>query len=315
MEKIAVPAIMGPTASGKTRLALALAEQWPVEIISVDSALVYRGMDIGTAKPTPAERARVPHHLIDILDPAETYSASAFVKDVVRLVDAIRARDRIPLLVGGTMMYFNALQKGLAELPEADPAVRAHLQEAWMEDPSRLHARLKAVDPDAAARIRPGDPQRLIRALEVYELTGRPLSELQRETTQVHHALKLIKVGLIPEDRGQLHAMIEKRFDAMLEQGFEEEVRALYARGDLHPGLPSIRAVGYRQMWHYLAGEYDWATMRNKGIVATRQLAKRQLTWLRKEAHLYVLDPYEIPLEAQLQQAEAFFTARMQENV
>lgn len=291
---------MGPTASGKTRLALALAEQLPVEIISVDSALIYRGMDIGTAKPTPEERARVPHHLIDILDPAEAYSASRFVDDVVRLVDEIRSRGRIPLLVGGTMMYFNALQKGLAALPEADARVRERLQQQWETAPESLHHQLQQVDPEAAARIRPGDPQRLIRALEVYELTGRPLSELQRETTQVNHALKLIKAGLVPEDRGQLHAMIEQRFDAMLEQGFEDEVRALYQRGDLHPGLPSIRAVGYRQMWCYLAGEYDWETMRHKGIVATRQLAKRQLTWLRKEADLLQLDPYALPLDAQV---------------
>ncbi len=293
---------MGPTASGKTRLALALAEQLPIEIISVDSALVYRDMDIGTAKPTLQERAQVPHHLIDILDPAETYSASAFVDDVVRLVEAIRARGNIPLLVGGTMMYFNALQKGLADLPEADPAVRERLQQQWSQDPDRLHRRLEQVDPEAAARIRPGDPQRLIRALEVYELTGQPLSRLQRETTRVRHNLRLIKVGLIPAQRQQLHAMIAQRFDAMLEQGFEAEVRALYARGDLHPALPSIRAVGYRQMWHYLAGEYDWATMRHKGIVATRQLAKRQLTWLRKEDHMLQLDPYATSLTQQVSQ-------------
>lgn len=293
---------MGPTASAKRVLPLAVAEQLPIEIISVDSALVYRDMDIGTAKPTLQERAQVPHHLIDILDPAETYSASAFVDDVVRLVEAIRARGNIPLLVGGTMMYFNALQKGLADLPEADPAVRERLQQQWSQDPDRLHRRLEQVDPEAAVRIRPGDPQRLIRALEVYELTGQPLSRLQRETTRVRHNLRLIKVGLIPAQRQQLHAMIAQRFDAMLEQGFEAEVRALYARGDLHPALPSIRAVGYRQMWHYLAGEYDWATMRHKGIVATRQLAKRQLTWLRKEDHMLQLDPYATSLTQQVSQ-------------
>ena len=298
---------MGPTASGKTRLALALAERWPVEIISVDSALVYRGMDIGTAKPSPEERARVPHHLIDLIDPAQSYSASRFVADVTRLVDEIRARGRIPLLVGGTMMYFNALQKGLAMLPEADPALRAWLQQQWRADAGALHRRLQAVDPEAAARIRPGDPQRLIRALEVYELTGQPLSRLQRETTRVRHDLRLVKVGLIPADRARLHAVIERRFDAMLAAGFEAEVRSLFQRSDLHPQLPSMRAVGYRQMWGYLAGEYDWATMRAKGIAATRQLAKRQLTWLRKEADLQVIDPYEITLEAQLKQVGDYF--------
>ncbi len=291
-----VPAIMGPTATGKTDLALWLGERLPVEIISVDSALVYRDMDIGTAKPSPVERARVPHHLIDILDPAESYSASRFVADVAALVAEIRRRGRLPLLVGGTMMYFNALQKGLAPLPEADPALRAQLTEQWHEDPGLLRAELERVDPEAAARIAPGDPQRTIRALEVYRLTGTPLSVLQKNTRpQVDFTL--VKFGLIPHSRQALHQRIERRFHAMLAAGFEQEVRALYERGDLSPELPSIRSVGYRQMWDYLAGMYDWDTMVHKGVVATRQLAKRQLTWLRKETDLQVLDPYAQPLE------------------
>ncbi|HID00412.1 MAG TPA: tRNA (adenosine(37)-N6)-dimethylallyltransferase MiaA [Piscirickettsiaceae bacterium] len=296
LDRDQVPAIMGPTATGKTALALWLAESLPVEIISVDSALVYRGMDIGTAKPTAGERARVPHHLIDILDPADSYSASRFVADVRQCVAEIRQRGRLPLLVGGTMMYFNALQHGLAPLPEADPELRAELTAQWQQDPHVLRAELERVDAEAAARIAPADPQRTIRALEVYRLTGTPLSVLQRNTRpQVDFTL--MKFGLIPARRQRLHQRIERRFRTMLAQGFEQEVRALYTRGDLTPELPAIRSVGYRQMWGYLAGEYDWDTMVHKGIVATRQLAKRQLTWLRKEAEMLCFDPYAQSME------------------
>lgn len=296
LDRDQVPAIMGPTATGKTDLALWLAERLPVEIISVDSALVYRGMDIGTAKPTAAERARVPHHLIDIIDPADSYSASRFVADVGQLVAEVRQRGHLPLLVGGTMMYFNALQKGLAPLPEADADLRAELTAQWQQDPSVLREELERVDSEAAARIAPGDPQRTIRALEVYRLTGIPLSVLQRNTRpQVDFTL--LKFGLIPARRQMLHQRIERRFHTMLAQGFEQEVRALYARGDLTPDLPSIRSVGYRQVWGYLAGEYDWDTMVHKGVVATRQLAKRQLTWLRKEADMHIFDPYAQSME------------------
>ncbi len=291
-----VLAIMGPTATGKTELALALAEAFPIEIISVDSALVYRGMDIGTAKPSETERCSVPHHLIDIRDPSESYSAADFVEDTKLLVEEIYARNRLPVLVGGTMMYYNALQKGLAPLPSADAGIRAELEAQWRQAPDALFQKLQQVDPDAAKRIKPADFQRISRALEVYQLTGQPLSLLQRQTTK-RVDFDLIKLALIPEQRQQLHQKIAHRFHAMLEAGFEQEVRKLYARGDLSVELPSIRAVGYRQMWGYLAGEYDWETMVKKGITATRQLAKRQLTWLRKESDLAVIDPYQSALE------------------
>lgn len=286
-----VPAIMGPTATGKTDLALALADVLPIEIINVDSALVYRGMDIGTAKPSEAERNKVRHHLIDIIDPVEVYSAADFVEDAQRLVDEIFARDKLPVFVGGTMMYFNALQKGLARLPSASPDIRAELERQWQADPDALYQKLQQVDPTAAQRIKSADFQRISRALEVYQLTGQPLSTLQQQTEK-RVDFDLIKFGLIPQQRTQLHKKIAQRFHAMLAAGFEQEVRSLYQREDLTSELPSIRAVGYRQMWGYLAGEYDWETMVQKGIAATRQLAKRQLTWLRREEDLLVLDPY-----------------------
>jgi len=270
--------LAGPTASGKTAAALAIAEVLPVEIVSVDSALVYRGMDIGTAKPSPAERARVPHHLIDILDPRESYSAARFVADARRLAGEIRARGRLPLLVGGTMLYFKALIEGLDAMPEADAALRAQIDaEAARRGWPALHAELAAVDPVAAARLPPGDSQRIQRALEVFRLTGRPLSSFHR--TKAPAAAPPL-VSLEPRERAWLHARIAGRFDAMLAGGLVEEVQSLRARGDLHAGLPSMRCVGYRQVWEALdAGTLDG--VRDAGIAATRQLAKRQLTWLR----------------------------------
>lgn len=274
---------MGPTAAGKTELALELVRRFPCDIVSVDSALVYRGMDVGTAKPGPNVLSWAPHRLIDICDPAENYSAGHFQRDALREMNAIGARGRIPLLVGGTMLYFRALQQGLAHLPEADAAVRARLdEEARRFGLSALHARLREVDPVAAARIHPNDPQRIQRALEVYELTGVALTELcQRAQAQFPYSL--MKLIVAPADRSLLHARIETRFRAMLKEGFIEEVEKLRARPDLHTGLPSMRAVGYRQIWAYLEGQATYDEMVERAIIATRQLAKRQLTWLRSE--------------------------------
>lgn len=298
-----VLAIMGPTASGKSRLSMALAEVLPIEIISVDSALIYQGMDIGTAKPTAEEQAQVPHHLIDIRLPEQSYSAADFVADVNRLVPQIIARNRLPVLVGGTMMYFHALQQGMATLPQADAAIRAKWMAIWENTPVQLHQRLAEVDAVAAERIHANDPQRLIRALEVYELTGQPLSwHQQAGQQQAKCAFEMIKVGLIADDRKQIHQQIEERFDAMLAQHFLAEAEQLYANPNLHADLPAIRSVGYRQAWSFLAGEYDAPTFREKSIVATRQLAKRQLTWLRKETDLCVIDPFTCPLDKQLAQ-------------
>ena len=286
-------ALMGPTASGKTAAALELARRVPAEIISVDSALVYRGMDIGTAKPTPAERASVPHHLIDILDPAEAYSAMQFRQDALRLVEDIHSRGKLPLLVGGTMLYFKALQDGLDELPQADPALRAQLDdEAAQYGVPALHARLATLDPATAARLKPTDSQRIQRALEIIALTGQPMSQLLARAPKTELPFALLPIALEPSDRGVLHERIAARFDPMLKTpgGLLEEVQRLRARGDLHLGLPSMRCVGYRQAWEYLDGEYDFATMREKGIAATRQLAKRQLTWLRSMPQRIVVD-------------------------
>lgn len=278
-------AIAGPTASGKTAAALAIAAELPVEIISVDSALVYRGMDIGTAKPSAAELAAVPHHLIDIRDPLQAYSAAEFVRDATELIHAIHARGRHPLLVGGTMLYFKALFDGLDDMPKADAQVRAALEaEAQARGWPALHAELAQVDPPTAARLAPGDSQRIQRALEVYRLTGRPLSSLHTTRsvagdTDAARATTLI--SLEPQDRAWLHERIAQRFDAMLGSGFLDEVRTLRARGDLHPDLPSMRCVGYRQAWDALDGVFPLDELRERGIYATRQLAKRQITWLR----------------------------------
>jgi tRNA dimethylallyltransferase len=284
-------AIMGPTASGKTGAALEIARARPCEIISVDSALVYRGMDIGTAKPTPAELATVPHHLIDILDPADAYSVMQFRADAQRLVEEIAARGALPLLVGGTMLYFKALRDGLDELPQADAALRAELdREAAELGMPALHARLARLDAETAARLKPNDSQRIQRALEIYALTGQPMSQLLAKAPKPELPFRLLPIALEPSDRSVLHQRIAARFDAMLEAGLLDEVRRLRARGDLHPGLPSMRCVGYRQAWEYLDGAYDLATLRDKGIAATRQLAKRQLTWLRSMPDRVALD-------------------------
>ena len=273
--------LAGPTASGKSALGLALAERLPVEIVSVDSAQVYRGMDVGTAKPGAAERAAVPHHLIDILDPSEAYSAARFVADAHRLIGEITARGRLPLLVGGTMLYFKALREGLDEMPAAHPVLRAALDaRAAVEGWPALHAELARIDPATAARLAPGDSQRIQRALEVHAASGRTLSDWQSAGTAREADATLPLLSLEPASRAWLHVRIAERFDAMLAMGFIDEVRALRARGDLHPGLPSMRCVGYRQAWDALEAG-DTAPLREAGIAATRQLAKRQLTWLR----------------------------------
>lgn len=300
MNKQPPPAIfiMGPTASGKTALALALAEAFPVEIISVDSALVYRGMDIGTAKPRPEELAVCPHHLIDFLDPAQPYSAARFREDALALMADITSRGKIPLLVGGTMLYFRALEQGLSPMPEADQKLRARLdREMELHGLQHLHQRLAEVDPESARRIHATDPQRIQRALEVYELTGKTLSDHYREQGDYQLPYQVLRLALLPSDRSALHRRIERRFNDMLEAGLVEEVRRLYKRGDLSPVMPSIRAVGYRQVWAYLEGEYDYETMRHKGIVATRQLAKRQMTWLRSTEGLTILNSESLDLD------------------
>ncbi|WP_064576512.1 tRNA (adenosine(37)-N6)-dimethylallyltransferase MiaA [Cupriavidus gilardii] len=288
--------LLGPTASGKTAAALALAARAPIEIISMDSALVYREMDIGTAKPSAAELAAVPHHLIDIIDPADSYSAAQFVADTNALVESIRARGREPLIVGGTMLYYKALTQGLNDLPQADPQVRAELdrlaeERGW----PALHAMLAQVDPVTAARLAPNDSQRIQRALEIHRLTGQPMSALlarqaDARTFDGQAGSRFRAIALEPSDRAVLHARIEARFDAMLGGGLLDEVERLRSRGDLHPGLPSIRCVGYRQVWEYLDGLCDFATMRERGIAATRQLCKRQLTWLRSTPERLVVD-------------------------
>ncbi|WP_136681421.1 tRNA (adenosine(37)-N6)-dimethylallyltransferase MiaA [Neptunomonas sp. XY-337] len=283
--------LMGPTAAGKTDLALRLTEALPCDIISVDSALIYRDMNIGTAKPDAATLARYPHRLVDIIDPSESYSAAEFRRDALREMEDISSRGRIPLLVGGTMMYYNALLKGLAKLPEADPAIRARLL-AWGEQEGwpALHQRLAEVDPKSAERLKPTDSQRLQRALEVYEVTGRPMSELWQEQQAEQLPYNITNLAVMPAERKTLHERIALRFNMMLDEGFEEEVRALYARGDLNPQMPSVRCVGYRQMWSYIEEEYDYQTMIDKGIIATRQLAKRQITWLRSWENLHWLE-------------------------
>jgi tRNA dimethylallyltransferase len=287
-------ALMGPTASGKTAAALAIARVIPSEIISVDSALVYLGMDIGTAKPTAAERAVAPHHLIDILDPAEAYSAMQFRTATLALVEQIVARGKLPLLVGGTMLYFKALRDGLDVLPEADASVRAELDaEAAQIGSPAMHAKLALVDPASAARLEPNDSQRIQRALEIFRLTGVPMSDLLAQAAPVSLPFTLLPIGLEPSDRSVLHQRIASRFDAMLDRAgpnLIDEVIGLRARGDLHPGLPSMRCVGYRQTWEYLDGQIDLATLRDKGLAATRQLAKRQLTWLRAIPDRHVID-------------------------
>jgi len=282
---------MGPTASGKTALAVELVKRLPFQIISVDSALVYRGMDIGTAKPDAETRRLAPHRLIDILDPTQAYSAGQFRIDALREIAAIQAAGQSPLLVGGTMLYFRALERGLAELPTADPAVRARLAAEFAQQGSpALHARLVRRDPAAAARIHPHDQQRIQRALEVCELAGRSLTELCAYPHNEPLPFRIVKLIVAPMDRQVLHQRIEQRFGIMLDQGLIAEVAKLRARGDLHPDLPAIRAVGYRQVWAHLDGKLTYATMVEHAIIATRQFAKRQLTWLRAESGALWLD-------------------------
>ncbi|GGX95158.1 tRNA dimethylallyltransferase [Litchfieldella qijiaojingensis] len=274
--------LMGPTAAGKTDLAMALHERLGCELISVDSALIYRGMDIGTAKPGPEELARAPHRLIDIRDPSEAYSAADFRQDALCEMRQITAGGRTPLLVGGTMMYYQRLLAGVANLPAADAEVRAEIEfQAQQQGLGALHDELARVDPESAARIHPNDPQRLMRALEVYRVSGRSMSELWREQRPETFPWRTLSIGMAPYERSWLHRRIAERFEQMLEKGFIDEVASLRARGDLVVGLPSMKCVGYRQAWEYLEGRYDMDTLRYKGIVATRQLAKRQLTWLR----------------------------------
>lgn len=273
--------LMGPTASGKTDLAIALRQQLPVEVISVDSALIYKGMDIGTAKPTPAELALAPHRLIDILDPKESYSAMNFREDALKEMAEISASGRIPLLVGGTMLYYKALLEGLSPLPSADPIIRAEIEEkaakiGW----AGMHQKLLALDPVAGARINPNDSQRINRALEVFYITGKTMTELTAEKGEAL-PYRLLQFAIAPQDRAILHERIALRFQKMMDLGFEEEVKRLFLREDLHIDLPSIRCVGYRQMWEYLQGDISLDEAIYKGICATRQLAKRQITWLR----------------------------------
>ena len=300
--------LMGPTASGKTALACELSERFPLELVSVDSALVYRGMDIGTAQPDAATLARYPHALVDIRDPAQPYSAADFRADALPLMRQISSRGRVPLLVGGTGLYFRALQQGLSDLPEADPATRARLaalaaQIGW----PAMHARLAVLDPVAAARIDRNDVQRLQRALEVIELTGRPLSALQRGGSGAPFPWRVLKLALLPADRGVLHERIAQRIDAMLAAGFLDEVRQLRARGDLHPELPAIRAVGYRQAWEHLDGHASLAEFRDRAIFATRQLAKRQITWLRSDHAARLFEPDRPGLTARIIDAMQLF--------
>jgi len=300
MNNMSLPAaicLMGPTASGKTELSVQLAQKIDAEIISVDSALVFKGMDIGTAKPTVEERQGIPHHLIDILDPSEFYSTGQFRKSALELMDDISRRGKIPILTGGTMLYFNSLFNGLAELPEADTEIRKQLDIDFSElGKKAMHDRLHAIDPESAKRIHPNDPQRVQRALEVYQISGKPITQFFKEAQQNTIPFKTIKLIVAPENRKLLHEKIAQRFNLMVEKGLLDEVKALYNRGDLNVDLPAIRAVGYRQTWSYLEGEYDLDTLIEKGIIATRQLAKRQFTWLRRETDALQFDSAETNL-------------------
>jgi tRNA dimethylallyltransferase len=284
--------LAGPTAAGKSASTLALAARWPIEIINVDSATIYRGMDIGTAKPSQAEQRQVPQHLLDIRDPAQSYSAAEFRQDALRLIGGIMQRGRIPLLCGGTMLYYKALREGLNDLPQADPAIRADLEDqasrqGWPE----LHRQLSEFDPSTAARLAPNDSQRIQRAIEIYRIAGQPMSALlaaPRAPQVAPH--RYVTISLEPSDRLALHARIAQRYRQMLEGGLLAEVRALHGRPDLHPGLPSIRCVGYRQLWDYFDGGVELDVAIEQAIAATRQLAKRQLTWLRSQPDRHVVD-------------------------
>lgn len=301
--------LAGPTASGKSDLALALAARAPIEIVSVDSSQVYRGLDIGSAKPDAEVRARVPHHLIDIREPSQTYSVSEFVAEATSAIEGIRSRGRMPVLVGGTMLYFNALVHGIAALPVADPAVRARIDAraraiGW----SALHGELARVDPEAAARIHPNDPQRIQRALEVFEVSGQPISAWQRDTSPKKR-LRFWREALVPADRARLHERIERRFLKMMSAGFVEEVEKLRTRPDFVKSWSSMRAVGYRQLLAHLAGEYDLDEAVRRSIAASRQLAKRQLTWIRADADWRVWDPVD-PKECERWVVEMSYTCQ-----
>lgn len=286
--------LMGPTAAGKTDLAISLAKRFPCDVISVDSALVYRGMDIGTAKPDADTLARTPHRLIDIRDPQEKYSAGEFVRDAYQEMDAIFAAGRIPLLAGGTMMYFRALTRGIAKLPRADDEIRKAIDaDAAERGWPALHAELQAVDPTVAARIKPNDRQRIQRALEVYRSSGQPLSEWQRDSAPARADIEYLKIGLNIEPRRILHDRIEQRLELMVRGGFIDEVRRLRERPELTADHPSMRSVGYRQFWQHLDGTYDLDEARDRALFATRQLAKRQITWLRSETDIFIVNPLE----------------------
>lgn len=300
--------LLGPTASGKTALALALAARFPVEVVSVDSALVYRGLDIGTAKPSAEERAMVPHHLIDIVEPTEAYSAGRFRVDALAAAEGIRGRGRVPLFVGGTLLYERALVRGLARLPAADAAIRAELdEEARRHGWEALHARLQQVDPQTAARLAPTDAQRIQRALEVHRVSGRPLSALIAEEAGEAPPFRALRIALEPSDRSVLHERIDHRFRAMLAAGLVGELEALQARYDLTAALPAMRSVGYRQAWETLAGLHPASTLAERGIAATRQLAKRQLTWLRAMADVTRLDCLDTAVSAHVMRAVGAF--------
>lgn len=301
-----IPVIVGPTGAGKTDLALGIAARYPVEIVSIDSAMVYRGMDIGTGKPPREVLQRHPHHLVDILDPLQPYSAGQFVRDAWRAIDDIRARGKLPLLVGGTMLYFRALRRGLAEMPQADAQVRQDIdadaaQRGW----PALHADLAAIDPVAGRRIQPNDAQRIQRALEVHRLTGKTLSELHAAAQPPRSDLRFAAYAWVPSDRERLYSAIESRFGQMMRAGLLDEVGRLYARGDLHADLPAIRSVGYRQLWEHLAGGDTLASAVQRAIFATRHLARRQLIWMRSENDLHWLDALESQSSALMEQALA----------
>lgn len=301
MIKQRILCISGPTAAGKSASVLALAKTADIEIISMDSATIYQQMDIGTAKASAKERALVPHHLLDILDPVESYSAADFVDDSLNLISAITKRAKLPIIEGGTMMYYKALREGLHNLPKADPAVRKRIEEeASVAGWPALHKKLSEIDPITAERLAPRDSQRISRALEVFELSGKPLSELLSEQKESQHDYEFVTISLEPSERSLLHQQIAKRFYQMMEMGFLEEVKALYERKDLHPDLPSIRCVGYRQLWDYLDGNCSYDDAVERGIAATRQLAKRQITWLRSQSERIQIDCFSDDVPGQV---------------
>ena len=307
--------LMGPTASGKTSLAVELHKNLPVDIVSVDSAMVYRGLDIGTAKPSKAIQKDTPHRLIDICDPNERYSAGRFCTDAVQIINEIHRHGRVPLLVGGTGLYFRSLEQGFSDLPLADQNIRRRLEsEAQEIGWEKMHARLREVDPNSAARIHHNDPQRIQRALEIFEITGTPLSDLHQKGRTSPLDLKIIKLVIGSDDRAMLHKQIQTRYHGMLETGLIEEVKQFYERSDMSQALPSMRLVGYRQVWQYLAGDINYNFMINKAITATRQLAKRQLTWLRSEKNSHWFDSNDIDLKEKLLKIlhdNAFISARL----